>query len=361
RTAVVLTTEECELDREAIEQHLFERCGFPHFERNVFHPDDLRGLFGQGIDLRSQLTREDPPNPGTADAVREWAQRVTTAEGMVEDGIGVVMVAPKSGVFDRERRPRATDPEILDVLCSPLVPAEPLPPKVRPSARSGLVARAVCPDCRGPLTDDPLACAKCGREFEISAGTADLTARADADANRTETALRGRWNPERVATALALRARLDLPMALTCRRWDFTRDEDRRGWMPNADLHHVERGDGPGWHFQSSQTPWLVGPGIGLRGDAIAAIELTMRIHNPDFDRDAGVGQLWWLTEDDTDFGADRHIVFPVVNDGDVHDYRVGLDARSGWTEDRDIVCLRLDPVNGPCAIELLAFELIPR
>lgn len=83
-----------------------------------------------------------------------------------------------------------------------------------------------------------------------------------------------------------------------------------------------------------------------------------MRIHNPAFDRDAGVGQLYWLVDDDTDFGPDRHIVFPIINDNEVHSYRVELTNAAGWAVDRDLVCFRFDPVNGPCALELVAFEL---
>jgi SAM-dependent methyltransferase len=42
RVAVILTTEEVHYDRAHIDAYLWKRPGWPHMERNLFHPDDLR-------------------------------------------------------------------------------------------------------------------------------------------------------------------------------------------------------------------------------------------------------------------------------------------------------------------------------
>jgi hypothetical protein len=84
-----------------------------------------------------------------------------------------------------------------------------------------------------------------------------------------------------------------------------------------------------------------------------------MRLHNPEFGRDAGQGQIFWLAPEDVTFAPSRHILFQLINDNQVHEYRVDLSASPTWPKDRDLVCFRLDPANGPCELEILSVGLI--
>lgn len=366
RVAVILTTEEFRVDRAAIEAELARRCGYPHFERNFFHATDLQVMFGPEAELGSQFIAPPPDDTADAATVRAWIETATDFEGLAANAAGIVVLAPTSPDGLRGT-PRLSDDELLDRLLAPSVPATPLAPRDRPDPLAGLCAAAVCPDCRGPLSPHQsekggapgLNCSACATRFDVQGGIADLTARTDPTRARTATALQAGWPADRVRAALALRDALDLPNEPERRAWDFRDASARRGWRPNEFLRPRTAAAGQGWCFESTgPTPFFVSPGLGVRGGDLTALELDLRIHNPDFDVDAGVAQLFWLTDEDEDFAPDRHAVIPIKNDDTVHTYRLELSELPGWPIDNDVVCVRIDPANGPCTLELVAVRL---
>ena len=55
-------------------------------------------------------------------------------------------------------------------------------------------------------------------------------------------------------------------------------------------------------------------------------------------------GQVFFVTEDDADYGESKSLVFDVIADGEPHAYVLDLGSVPGW--DGTITRLRLDPVE---------------
>jgi hypothetical protein len=321
RRAVVLATDEFRADRTVIEQQLFRRCGLPHAERSVYHPDDMKALFGDEVDLRSQFVEEGiPTDPTSAEACRDWLTTSATADSLVPGGRGALALHP----LDRAARgPRRTaDDELLDgLLAGPCVAATPLEP------------------LQPPL-----------RHFDPS---------PDPTADELRAVLEQSWphQRQRIAHVLHLRESFLIPHQLDRVGWDFGSRPDRRGWLPAPSL--VPRSDADGFRFLATDgDPWLISPSLGIPATRLRGINLRMRIHNPEHPRIAGSGQIFWLGEADDTLHESRSATFGLINDGEPHDYRIDLRTRRGWPASGRIVALRIDPADGPCEIDVVSLAL---
>ncbi len=361
RKAVILSTEELEQDRAEIERHLFRRCGYPHHERNLFHPDDLRLLFGEGITMRSQFIDRVPAGELSIEEAGAWITEVTAVDEIVPEGRGVVM---RYELAEGCRRPQPlrSDAELLDgMLRQSDVPDAPLSTDARAEVRPELVKRCVCPITGAPLqAEDGALVTDAGRRYDVRNGIPllyDLTA-----ADPTEADLRERlattWPdaPQRIDRAVALRATLVLPFDPERLEWKFAKMEDRRGWMP---AESMTGRDGDVFSFTATDDdPSFASPGLRMLSEEFAVLNIRMRTFHPGFPVDAGVGQVFWMTDEDTTLTEDRSFTFPVRNEDKVNDYRVDLSQSPNWPRHACILFLRIDPANGPCEIDLHAVSI---
>jgi SAM-dependent methyltransferase len=347
---VIVTTEELHHDRAAIDAYLFARPGWPHMERNQFHPDDLRAALGPDVELLPQC-RTAPPQLADRAAMRRFLLADACGGELGARSHGVIAAALGRAV----RRPRRLDDEQL---CDLLL-ASSVAPGRRPRAAgpvpADLLAKLVCPRTGAPLhqVGDELRAAGTGARYQAPDGVPDLTevpvALAERPALAIALARRFAGSPARQAELLALHDRLCLPPAPAHGDFDYTRAEARRGTFANDQLSPIP---GPAFAFRSTGAdPWFSTP---LLDRPVGAVELTMRIHNPAFPEDAGTGQVFWTDRNDQTFLEAHSVRFPVKNDGAVHTYRVplgdGAPTHIGW--------LRIDPVDGPAEIELLRLRL---
>ncbi|MBK8977751.1 MAG: class I SAM-dependent methyltransferase [Planctomycetes bacterium] len=356
RRAVVLTTEEVSADRAAIDRWLALRCGYPHSERNRFHPDDLRAVFGDDVELWTQFVPPRPTEPMSDEDARRWLHDATPdAPGL--HGAGIVAVA---WLDPDARRPAGLGKDALcDALCDARVEQRPLAAATRTAPRDALLGRLACPLDREPLAYDgaELRSARGRRYAILPGGVAALHARtlAPVPAPDLGAAIRDPVRRERVRE---LGARLAMPDTTGVTRWRFADPAARIGWRM-GDQVSVRTTAGAGWALLSTGgDPDLVGPTMPFGTADIAAFEIDMRLHNPAFARDAGVGQLFWMCDGDATFREDASVLFGVVNDGAVHTYVVDPRQGRGWPAAGDLVCVRLDPVDGPCELDLVEFRI---
>ncbi len=86
--------------------------------------------------------------------------------------------------------------------------------------------------------------------------------------------------------------------------------------------------------------PYLIRTAIRVRGDACPAIRLRMRVT-------AGQGgEFYWTTEASPDFAPNKLIGFPLVADGQWHEYRLEPAKHPLWAG-QTITAIRIDPGNG--------------
>jgi SAM-dependent methyltransferase len=347
--AVVLTTEEVRFDRAAIERYLFRRPGWPHMERNLFHPDDLRLLFPTAT-LLPQCD-ERPPDALAAAEARAWVLAHTTATGLAQRHIGVIATDLRP---DAALRPRTrSDEALLDALLACTVAKGSR--WQAPAPRAVLHARLCDPDTREPVVvrDDAIE-APGGRRYPVRHGVPDFV-RLDRPAPaRDELAHElERRCPERAAALLELRDRLFLPERWTQDVFDLRVPEHRRGFWANEQLVPREGGLGGFCWRSTGGDPWVVTPCLQR---PIHELEIELRIHAPDNPVEAGVGQVFWKGPDDDTFVEHKSVQFRVPNDGKVHVHRVVLAGHPHLSD--EVQWLRLDLVDGACEVDFLSMRI---
>lgn len=357
RVAVILTTEEVHFNRAHIDGYLFRRPGWPHMDRNLFHPDDLALCFPGGV-LEPQCD-ESPPTKTedtTADpvAVRAWLESHTSEPELRPRHRGVVVTECFEPAAQRPRR--HTDTELLDRLFATTVAKGPR--QARPEALERLVSRLRDPVTKTPLrlVGDELVSTD-GQSYPVQHGVPDLVRLQHPPPSRVELAeqLRREY-ADRADAILALRDRLFLPERWTNEFFDLRREEDRRGFWPNDHLRarpNPAPDAGFSWHAVGPD-PWVVTPCLQR---PIREIEIEMRVHAPDLDVLQGTGQVFWKGPGDATFVEANSVKFDVPNDGNVHTHRVSLAAHPDLPD--EIQWLRLDLIDGQCEVDFLSLRLI--
>ncbi len=366
RVAVILSTEEVTNDPAILERFLQKRCGFPHAERNRFLPADLVQVFGKAPLILTQFITPTAAEPDVGDepAARDWLEsHVPTFRGLRGGGIVVRELLLPRGRQAEEHLGRAGR---IDAVLQARIEARAYPERPDTGVDPSVLRRAVCPIDHGPLTltGDGALVSAAGRRYPVVAGVPALHARPTFRPTRDgiEAAAVRAWpeDPARVTAVLALRDRLWMPDNLGRLDWDLGTPEARIGTSAAHELETREPPDGAGLHLRSTGgDPWLIGPAMPWRTGAVRGVALELRIHNPDFPVDAGEGQVFWLLEGQPDFVEARSKSFGVTNDGAWHRYEVLFDGHPQWPDDATLVCLRIDPVNGPAEVDLRRITLL--
>lgn len=358
RRAVLMTTLEFETDPAVVARHRFQRCRFPHFEQNLYLPDDIARIMGRETALASQFPMDLPEDGVTREALSGWLVANTRLDRVVEGGAGVFAVRE---LVPSRCAPRLGTDRLLEVLFERgSVPAAPLERRVPAAPSERLLERAVCPLSREPLTltGDALV-SPSGARYALRDGAPILYDLDAIDPSPDDLATReAARSPEDLARLLELRADLvgDAREGVKL-EWDLTVADDRRGWMLNPDLTEVEA-TGLGV-IAADNDPWLVAPAIYLPAKRVAGVRLSMIVHAPDAPVAAGVGQLFWVLDDDDEFTEARAVSFEVANSPEVREYTIDLSEALEGVDDRTLLMLRLDPADGACGIDLRRFEVV--
>lgn len=363
RVAVVLTTEEFQSDRAAIALELSRRNGYPHGERNFLHPDDLRALFGDGIEMGAQFRHSIFESAAeTVDEARGALREATAFEGLVANGLGVVLLH-RIATDATRAEPLCAEEDLLDsLLVDSLVAPNPLVETPRAAPPAALVERLVDPETHAPLAVDEgggvLQTAD-GRSYPLRKGIPVML--GTGDPTREELVARlGRKLPEDAArrdAILALRDQLMIVNDPHKRRWDFANPEDRRDWVPAESMEALPGGTGRAFRATDND-PWFAGPGLRIPAATTRKIVLRMRLFNPDYPVEGGEGQLFFMSGEDRTLDESRVLTFPVRNLDSVETYELDVGGHPGWPKEGEVIFLRLDPANGPCEIELHGIEI---
>ncbi|HEX5050579.1 MAG TPA: class I SAM-dependent methyltransferase [Planctomycetota bacterium] len=350
RDAVLLTTEEIRYDKAAIDEYLFRRPGWPHMERNLFHPDDLAAAF-PGASMTPQCDAPPPRQLPDRGAARQWLLANTRSTVLEPGRIGVVVTAVHAGARTRPRR--HSDVELIDhLLATTIAPGSRWPRASPPDTELLASLRDPATGGRLRLVDNCLL-GDGGASYAVHDGVPDFVSELVRSPTRAELERRLAKEPgPRRAALLDLDARLSLPDRWPQDHFDLRDREQRRGFWPNHEL--VPRGSGEGfaWHATGND-PWVLTPCLQR---PLREVVLELRVHNPAVAVDAGTGQIFWKGADDEAFEEARSVLFPLRNDGAVHEYRVVLAGHPRLPD--EVQWLRLDLVDGPCEVDLLSLRL---
>jgi len=351
RQTVVLTTEEIRYDRQWIDDYLFKRPGWPHMERNLFHPDDFAACL-PGATMTPQMDRPPTDQPTERDAVERWILATSQTDRMADPAIGVVVTAPQRDHRTRERR--HSNEQLLSRLLATTVPSghRAAPPSEQRMAKFFATLRD--PDTGAELARDGAALHGSQR-YPLVDEVPDFYVDVPAAARERLVERTAAMPAPRRDALLELRDKLFLPDRWTQDHFDLREREQRRGFWPNEQL--VPRdGAGPGFCWRATDNdPWVVTPCL-MR--AVRAIEIELRIHAPQQAADALTGQVFFKGAEHQTFTEPCSVKFPLVNDGELRTVRVELDGNDQLPA--EVQWLRLDLADAPCdAIDLLSLRLL--
>jgi len=348
RRAVILTTEEIRYDRGWIDDYLFQRPGWPHMERNLFHPDDLAPCF-PGARVTPQSDGPPPVRFEDETEARTWLLENTTNTAMQQGRVGIVITQLREPGASQPRG--HDDAELIEALLrTTIVPGSRWP---QPEPVDPFLATMRDPHSGAPLQrDGAFLLSPSGARYPLGCGVPDFV-RID-DPAPTREALQARlaaMPPDRAAALLALRDRLFLPDRWPQDFFDLRHREQQRGFWPNHDL---VRRPGDGFHWRAvGPDPWVLTPCLQR---PVRELEIEMRVHAPDVAVDAGTGQVFWKGPEDEAFDEARCVSFRVPNDGLVHIHHVVLAGHPLLPN--EVQWLRLDLIDGPCEVDFLSLRI---
>jgi SAM-dependent methyltransferase len=366
RCALILTTDEVWHDEEERDQELFERTGLPHLETCMFTPEEFDVVLGRPDARWLHYRAPYIDEPCSEQAARDWILGSIEPPEISDEGEGIALLH----IYDDHARRDALPGEeaaILDRLFATAVPEAAVgsaPFVDRVELRDFLLTRLREPSSAAPLSfDGDCLVDEHGRRHAVHRGVPDFEA-CYPDVLREEdfeerVAREFPDDPERQRALLEMRRRLTLPETAGQHDWQFSDIEGRRGWKANEELE-PEDVEGA-WGLVSTGTdPWLMGPRCELPVERVGQIRLRMSVHNPDFPREGGEGQLFWMHEDAYAFEESSSLLFPIYNDGELHEYVLDPRSAEGWPRAGSILNFRIDPANGPARVRLhsLSVEL---
>jgi hypothetical protein len=121
--------------------------------------------------------------------------------------------------------------------------------------------------------------------------------------------------------------------------WRFDSDGDTGGWVADNQLTSFAVQDGNLSMESTGDDPFMVSSPITVPADEYNQLGIRMKIS----DGGSTGGQLFFVTDADSEWSESKSLVFDVIGDGEYHDYVLDLSTVEGWAG--LITQLRLDPV----------------
>ena len=123
--------------------------------------------------------------------------------------------------------------------------------------------------------------------------------------------------------------------------WRFDTPDDAEGWSPTVDLEPFVVADGVLMTASTGTDPYTEGPLFQMPGTLGPTMTLRMRYEPSTGSQDA-LGQVFFRTEADPNWGESQSVLFDIDADGEWHDYEIDMLANSGWNA--MVTQLRIDP-----------------
>jgi len=126
-------------------------------------------------------------------------------------------------------------------------------------------------------------------------------------------------------------------------RIDFTFAAGTQGWQPANDLDGF-RIAGDALEIRSTGgDPYITRTACNAPAADAPVVLVRMSVSK------GNAAQFFWTTDSQGDFSEDKSVTFPVIADGNYHDYVLNVSANPRWTG--RITAIRLDPCNDAGAV----------
>jgi hypothetical protein len=134
---------------------------------------------------------------------------------------------------------------------------------------------------------------------------------------------------------------LEIDRLIAARRsfgWEFGDPNDVDGWSLLNQLMPLQNRDGSLFSTSTGDDPYMVSPYVGIDAAAFNRIEIRMKTSG------GSDGDVFFITDRDPDWGADKVKRFSLTSDGTWHVYTLDLSSVAGWSG--HILQIRLDPMS---------------
>ena len=123
-------------------------------------------------------------------------------------------------------------------------------------------------------------------------------------------------------------------------RIEFEFEESLEGWWAQNDIADLTVSNGCLEGIATGGDPYMVRLGMDVDGNSCSRIRIRMMTT-------AGKGaEFYWTTADSPNFAEDKTVKFPIISDGDYHEYVIEVGNHPLWKGKR-ITAIRIDPTGG--------------
>ncbi len=123
-------------------------------------------------------------------------------------------------------------------------------------------------------------------------------------------------------------------------KWEFNTDGDVEGWLPEIDLEGMDALDGTLSFRSSGEDPILHSPPFEIPAADFKRLSIRMKVSPGE----PTVGQVFFLTNNDTKINEEKSVTFEIIDDGEFHTYDLDMAGLVTWQG--LIRLIRLDPVT---------------
>lgn len=109
-----------------------------------------------------------------------------------------------------------------------------------------------------------------------------------------------------------------------------------------------------------NRDPYLISAPLSFRSLTSSAMTLEMKLPRRQYlPPNEELGCVSWETKKQPWFSPERNICFPVIADGQIHNYKIDLLSNIHWARSGVVTRLRLDPISYQDSFELIRLELL--
>lgn len=127
--------------------------------------------------------------------------------------------------------------------------------------------------------------------------------------------------------------------------FEFTREDDMLGWGEANSLENPVVRDGALTLTFTGADPYIIRRHMRLFPDQYKAVKVRMKL--PPCEKEA---QFFWTTADSPNLADDKYLNFPVIPDGEWHEYTIPVGSHAMW-KGKAVRTIRLDPTTGGAAV----------
>ncbi len=131
-------------------------------------------------------------------------------------------------------------------------------------------------------------------------------------------------------------------------------------WLTSPELERIdpEKNGEPYTFVAADNDPYLISPDVFLKPLMVSALTLEMALPARTYLPPAeSQGCLMWRTKGNPGFTRDKIVCFPVVPDGEVHEYRIDLSRNVHWSLSGTVTGIRLDPISYKSSFRLIRID----